>query len=230
MKGRVRFALCLFSAALITLFLYILIHESGHMIVMLSAGATITEFSIFGAHVSRKTAGSDPLVSIWVLLIILFLLVLTIFLSGLNKKEDYDERQRLERGKAYGLGFFTIMGSVFLAIAIDLLELLPVQGYVLCAASIFPGLMAFLAYSIWHEAYFSLKDKTGALLGMFGIIGAINLIIAVASICDGSMIVNGRLGLNALNAACAVMFIEIFVVVLMKKISTAKETDEEDED
>ena len=181
-------------------------------------------------YMSRQTAGSDPFVSIWVFLIILFLLVLMIFLSGLNKKEDYDERQRLERGKAYGLGFFTIMGSIFLAIAIDLLELLPVQGYVLCAASIFPGLMVFLAYSIWHEAYFSLKDKTGALLGMFGIIGAVNLIIAVASICDGSMIVNGRLGLKTLNAVCAVMFIEVFVVVLMKKISTAKETYEEDED
>ena len=57
MKGRVRFALCLFSAALIALFLYILIHECGHMIVMLSAGATITDFSILGAHVS--SVGGD---------------------------------------------------------------------------------------------------------------------------------------------------------------------------
>ena len=36
----------------ITLFLYILLHEFGHMIVMLSVGATITDFSIFTAHVS----------------------------------------------------------------------------------------------------------------------------------------------------------------------------------
>ncbi len=33
-------------------FLYILFHELGHMAVMLSAGATITDFSIFTAHVS----------------------------------------------------------------------------------------------------------------------------------------------------------------------------------
>ena len=36
----------------IAIFLYILLHEFGHMIVMLSVGATITDFSIFTAHVS----------------------------------------------------------------------------------------------------------------------------------------------------------------------------------
>ena len=36
----------------IAFFLYILLHEFGHMIVMLSVGATITDFSIFTAHVS----------------------------------------------------------------------------------------------------------------------------------------------------------------------------------
>lgn len=36
----------------IAIFLYILLHEFGHMIIMLSVGATITDFSIFTAHVS----------------------------------------------------------------------------------------------------------------------------------------------------------------------------------
>ena len=36
----------------IAVFFYILLHEFGHMIVMLSVGATITDFSIFTAHVS----------------------------------------------------------------------------------------------------------------------------------------------------------------------------------
>lgn len=36
----------------IAVFLYIFLHELGHMIIMLSAGATITDFSIFTAHVS----------------------------------------------------------------------------------------------------------------------------------------------------------------------------------
>lgn len=40
----------------ITVFLYILFHESGHTMVMLSVRATITDFSIFTAHVSAAAA------------------------------------------------------------------------------------------------------------------------------------------------------------------------------
>ena len=50
------------------------------------------------------------------------------------------------------------------------------------------------------------------------------------AILDGSMMANGKISFNALNLVCAVMFIELFVVVLLKKISTSKETDEEGED
>ncbi len=178
-------------------------------------------------HMSRQTADSDPIVSLWVFLILLFIIALAILLGSLKNSKDYDERQIMERGKAYSLGFFTIMISIFLAIAVDILELLPVQGYVLSAAAIFPGLMVFLAYSIWHEAYFSLKDKTRGLLILFGIIGIVNLILAIAAVRDGRMFENGKLGLPILNAACAVMFIEVFMVVLIKKLSISKETDED---
>ncbi|WWR20752.1 hypothetical protein V1226_04950 [Lachnospiraceae bacterium JLR.KK009] len=40
----------------IGVFLYILLHEFGHMAVMLSVGATITDFRIFTAHVSTAAA------------------------------------------------------------------------------------------------------------------------------------------------------------------------------
>jgi hypothetical protein len=47
----------------IATFLYIIVHETGHLIVMLSAGATITDFSIMFSHVSavggKYTDGSE---------------------------------------------------------------------------------------------------------------------------------------------------------------------------
>lgn len=52
-------------AGLITVFLYILLHEFGHMIVMLSAGATITEFSIIPAHVSGAGGNYTNLSDLW---------------------------------------------------------------------------------------------------------------------------------------------------------------------
>jgi hypothetical protein len=52
MDSRVKKAMCVFGSVLLVIFLYIVLHEGGHMIVMLSAGATITDFSILTAHVS----------------------------------------------------------------------------------------------------------------------------------------------------------------------------------
>ena len=52
-------------SALITVFIYILLHELGHMIVMLSAGATITDFSIFTAHVSGIGGNYTNLSNLW---------------------------------------------------------------------------------------------------------------------------------------------------------------------
>ncbi|MCR5477315.1 MAG: hypothetical protein K6E92_06825 [Lachnospiraceae bacterium] len=179
-------------------------------------------------EMTRQTSGDDPVFALWIFVIILLILTIVVFLAVSKKNEDYDERQQLERGRAYCLGFMTILICMFLAITIDALELLPVQGYVLYAASIFPGVMAFVTYCVWHEAYFSLREKEKSLLIIFGIIGAINLVISITAILEGRLVVNGRPGTSILNLACAVMFLELFLVVFLKKIRTSKETDEED--
>lgn len=55
----------LLASLLIVLFLYILLHESGHLIVMLSAGATIMDFSILTAHVSAVGGNYCNLSELW---------------------------------------------------------------------------------------------------------------------------------------------------------------------
>ena len=52
MDNKVKKVLYVFASALLSIIIYIILHEGGHMIVMLSAGATITDFSILTAHVS----------------------------------------------------------------------------------------------------------------------------------------------------------------------------------
>lgn len=49
----------------ITFFLYILLHEFGHTMVMLSVGATITDFSILTAHVSAVGGDYTNLSNMW---------------------------------------------------------------------------------------------------------------------------------------------------------------------
>lgn len=53
------------ASAVLALVIYILLHETGHLIVMLSAGATIDEFSIITAHVSATGGEYTNLSDLW---------------------------------------------------------------------------------------------------------------------------------------------------------------------
>ena len=52
MNKKTKLTLCTVVSAILVVVLYILFHETGHLIVMLSAGEVIDDFSILGAHVS----------------------------------------------------------------------------------------------------------------------------------------------------------------------------------
>ena len=52
MDKKIRLIFYLLASAGVSLVCYIFFHESGHLIVMLSAGEIIDDFSIIGAHVS----------------------------------------------------------------------------------------------------------------------------------------------------------------------------------
>ena len=62
MKQKIKKVMLVFPAAALTIVIYIFLHEMGHLIVMVSAGATITDFSILTAHVSA-IGGEDTTVS-----------------------------------------------------------------------------------------------------------------------------------------------------------------------
>lgn len=65
MDNKVKKVLYVFASALLAIFLYIILHEGGHMIVMLSAGATITDFSILTAHVSGVGGNYTNVSDLW---------------------------------------------------------------------------------------------------------------------------------------------------------------------
>ncbi len=65
MNKKVKFIFCLLATMGITSVCYIFLHELGHMIVMLSVGATIDEFSILGAHVSAHGGEYTNISDLW---------------------------------------------------------------------------------------------------------------------------------------------------------------------
>jgi len=65
MNKKIKIVGYILLSAGITVFLYIFLHEFGHMMVMLSVGATITDFSIFTAHVSAIGGHYTALSNMW---------------------------------------------------------------------------------------------------------------------------------------------------------------------
>lgn len=64
-KKRIRFVLALYWSTLLAGFLYIFLHEFGHVIVIFSTGARLTEFSILNAHVSHMGGNWTDCSSLW---------------------------------------------------------------------------------------------------------------------------------------------------------------------
>lgn len=65
MKQKIKKVMLVFPAAALTIVIYIFLHEIGHLIVMVSAGATITDFSILTAHVSAMGGEYTYLSDLW---------------------------------------------------------------------------------------------------------------------------------------------------------------------
>ena len=150
-----------------------------------------------------------------------------------NKEKKYDERQILEQGKAFKIGFFVMLITVEALIILNLTGIADVVDYpVFYQAAIFLGLVSYAAYCIWNESYFAVNQKTTGVIIIFAFVGLLNLAIGIINIINGQMIVDGRITFRVVNLLCAVFFIVIFAVILLKRIANAKSSsaDEEEED
>ena len=153
-----------------------------------------------------------------------------------NRKEGetkYDERQILEQGKAFKIGFFVMFITVEALIILNVSGLADVGDYaVFYQAAVFLGLLTYVVYCIWTESYFAINQKSTSIIISFAFIALVNLLIGIANIIHGQMIVDGKITFRILNPLCAVLFVVIFATMLLKRIVNAKNSsaDEEEED
>lgn len=76
---------------------------------------------------------------------------------------------------------------------------------------------AFAGYSIWKEAYFGLHANTGRYIRFLFVVTVINLISAVQSFRNGTMLTNGKLNYTCVNLWCAILLAVMLVIMLIKK-------------
>ena len=151
---------------------------------------------------------------------------------GKDGEKKFDERQILEQGKAFKIGFFVMLITVEALIVLNFSGLATVVDYpVFYQVAIFLGLLSYVIYCIWHESYFAVNEKSTRVIILFAIIAIINLVIGIINIIHGQLIVDGRITFRILNLFCAIIFIVIFATMLLKRIANSrKSSDDEEED
>lgn len=144
-----------------------------------------------------------------------------------KRSEWYDERQNIARGKAYGFGFWTLVG-LMLAQAI-----LAETGITLFSSFEGSSVLVLIAWAvvivtcIRHDAYMALWETPKKTIKIIAVLGAANLVFGVIECCHSSPIVNGRLDSVALNLGCAIF---CAVILTVFAVHQKNKTDEDAED
>lgn len=187
---------------------------------------------------SVSQSGVHSIQSIAVLfgvLIGVYLLILIFSLStkGPELKEQYDERQELERGRGFKYAFFTMLICFQIMFIMDIAGIpLAADASVLYCCGVLLGVLVCMVYCIWHESYFALNQNMLSNMIALGLIGLTNFVIGLSHMIAGTLVENGRLTFRVLNLLCSFLFFALFLTMLLKKIVSSKDdpADEENDE
>ena len=156
------------------------------------------------------------------IVIVLFAFCFTkIFLKkkGLIKKECYDERQEIEKGKGYKLGFFVALIYYLLLMVVQLSGLEIDNGF-FTFLGICLSVGAFAIYCIIKNAYFGYNQPPKGINVLLFVIMLINLFP-----CIMSFIEKEDLRTTRINLVCVLLLLSVIVASLIKNYINKKDSD-----
>lgn len=139
-----------------------------------------------------------------------------------RKKAVYDERQKIEQGKACKAGFYFLLAyCLCLGFADNIFDFRFTQLPIMFGGALI-SVMIYAVYCIWKEAYFPINQSSIKWIVLLIAIGGINIFVAVMnrSVNMESSIINGM---------CAAMILIISVISLIKLLIVRRSCHEESE-
>lgn len=141
--------------------------------------------------------------------------------AGKKRSRQYDERQILARGKAYKCGFLALCICLLMTMMAESVFKLD-MSYVGASACLFVGLCVVAVYSIWHDAFFSMRQKPGLYLLLCLLIVGCNGIAPVTHYLEGERLAEILHSVVCLNITCALCFLVVGVTILLKMLLQEK--------
>lgn len=94
-----------------------------------------------------------------------------------HEQGRFDERQMMEQGKSYKVGFFTLLISDTLVSALNLMEYLPGPAFIWHIGCISLGIAAFAVTAVWNHAYIGFNETPTKFL-------RIGLLFVISMLCS----------------------------------------------
>ena len=136
-------------------------------------------------------------------------------------KSEYDERQRLIRGRSYMFAFYGTIIAEALMMCLSMggvFEGLPIPDYVYHFFSMFVGLIVLIIHSVWNGAYWGLNNNIKRYTLTFIFLFIFNLIPFMGFFREGVQIQNGVIvNFPFMNFFVIIMMIVLAVCLLAKK-------------
>ncbi len=152
-------------------------------------------------------------------------------LGGVRRKDEYDERQQLDRASACKNAYIVLVVYIVL---VGMLEQLDITKLFMSFAGMWLGvcisIVVFTAQCILKDAYMNLYENAKGIIMLLGSISILNLFFAIFEFKEGSpMIEQGVLSVNSINLIVGITLL-IVVVIFICKMFMNKYAIEEDED
>ena len=156
--------------------------------------------------------------------VVFCVIVYAIAQKDTSMKQNYDERQELNRGRGAKYGIYTMF---FLNMILFLVEAagihLPLSAGLALFISTLVGGCVFAVYCVWKEAYYALNQKANVFTGILFVVGIINLMIGIKAFADGVAFQNNQFTLRSMNLFCAIMIFVICGALILKKVCKDRE-------
>ncbi len=151
----------------------------------------------------------------------------------MHKSTEYlDERQQIERGKAFRAAFFTMLAALIVCCTIDWVSIKPVLGYFgIMMIPIWISFSVIFTLAIMHDALFiSNKENQAAswltLAICWGVTGFIILATSIIGLLRPN---NESENMSIAQAVMGACMIEVSIVYFFKRTRDAKKAKTEEE-
>lgn len=143
---------------------------------------------------------------------------------------QFDERQQIARGKAYSVGFFTILIYCLLYAVVSAFGVKWCQDAVGMFIGCFVGITAFVISAIRHDAYFGINEDVKTMMRLGTVIVLFCFLGGFIQLFEGEMVEDGLLTGDVISLVVGIMWIVIMAAYKLHNKKAGEEEEASDEE